>query len=308
MDVTGWLKGNTHTHTTRSDGDATVKRALAAYAEAGYDFLAITDHNRYISRGDLPRVAGGPLPIPGCELSVRSPSGHKPVHVCDLGGRGPDGPDQAPVTMSAGAAARVRKAVELARSAGGLPVVAHPCWNWALSAEDLLTIEGDFLLEIWNASSNCNNHRAGGADSPEDIWSKVLSAGRRVWGVAVDDVHKIARPAIPPIDSPAVAWVRVGAAERTEPAILAALAEGRFYASTGVELARLASGPRTFSLHVRQAHDYLYTITLLGRDNRELARADGPEISYTPKGDELFVRARVEDTNGGRCWTQPWFL
>ena len=26
-----WFKGNTHTHTTRSDGDATVKRALAAF-------------------------------------------------------------------------------------------------------------------------------------------------------------------------------------------------------------------------------------------------------------------------------------
>ena len=35
MNVSGWLKGNLHTHTVRSDGDATVEQGAAFYAERG---------------------------------------------------------------------------------------------------------------------------------------------------------------------------------------------------------------------------------------------------------------------------------
>ena len=40
-----WWKGNTHTHTLWSDGDDFPEMAADAYRRAGYDFLAITDHN-----------------------------------------------------------------------------------------------------------------------------------------------------------------------------------------------------------------------------------------------------------------------
>ena len=41
-----WMRGNTHCHTTRSDGAVTIERRIEMYEEGGYDFLAITDHNR----------------------------------------------------------------------------------------------------------------------------------------------------------------------------------------------------------------------------------------------------------------------
>lgn len=40
-----WYKGNTHTHTLWSDGDAAPEWAVAWYKEHGYDFLSLTDHN-----------------------------------------------------------------------------------------------------------------------------------------------------------------------------------------------------------------------------------------------------------------------
>ena len=40
-----WYKGNTHIHTTRSDGGKTRAEAAALYAGAGYEFLFRTDHN-----------------------------------------------------------------------------------------------------------------------------------------------------------------------------------------------------------------------------------------------------------------------
>lgn len=40
-----WFKGNTHTHTLWSDGDAAPEWAVAWYKNHGYDFLSLTDHN-----------------------------------------------------------------------------------------------------------------------------------------------------------------------------------------------------------------------------------------------------------------------
>ena len=37
-------KGNIHTHSTASDGELTPDEVCRRYREAGYDFLAITDH------------------------------------------------------------------------------------------------------------------------------------------------------------------------------------------------------------------------------------------------------------------------
>lgn len=40
-----WLRGNTHTHTLWSDGDAPPETAIAWYVDHGYDFLVLSDHN-----------------------------------------------------------------------------------------------------------------------------------------------------------------------------------------------------------------------------------------------------------------------
>ena len=41
-----WLKGNTHTHTTISDGSESPKEMVRKYRETGHDFVALTDHKR----------------------------------------------------------------------------------------------------------------------------------------------------------------------------------------------------------------------------------------------------------------------
>jgi hypothetical protein len=40
-----WFKGNLHAHTANSDGDATPDEVVAWYRDAGYDLLALTDHD-----------------------------------------------------------------------------------------------------------------------------------------------------------------------------------------------------------------------------------------------------------------------
>ncbi|MGA1709311.1 MAG: PHP domain-containing protein [Phycisphaerales bacterium] len=40
-----WLRGNTHTHTLWSDGDAPPETVIAWYVDHGYEFLVLSDHN-----------------------------------------------------------------------------------------------------------------------------------------------------------------------------------------------------------------------------------------------------------------------
>ncbi|MCC6797037.1 MAG: hypothetical protein IT366_18115 [Candidatus Hydrogenedentes bacterium] len=46
-----WFRGQTHTHTLWSDGDAAPELAVAWYKEHKYDFLSVTDHNTML-RGE----------------------------------------------------------------------------------------------------------------------------------------------------------------------------------------------------------------------------------------------------------------
>ena len=44
-ELENWYKGNLHTHTFWSDGDAPPEIPVAWYKDQGYDFLALSDHN-----------------------------------------------------------------------------------------------------------------------------------------------------------------------------------------------------------------------------------------------------------------------
>src|SRR5687768_14376214 len=39
-----WFKGNTHTHTDKSDGDSSPEDVVGWYRTNGYDFVVLTDH------------------------------------------------------------------------------------------------------------------------------------------------------------------------------------------------------------------------------------------------------------------------
>ena len=72
---------------------------------------------------------------------------------------------------------------------GGVALVNHPNWDWALTADDIPAAHGAHLLEIW--SGHPYVHTLGDADhlSHEAIWDASLGAGLDMAGVAVDDTQ-----------------------------------------------------------------------------------------------------------------------
>ena len=78
-----WFKGNTHAHTTESDGDSSPEYVAQWYKAHGYDFLVISDHNVLVDPGTLGHLVDESfLLIPGEE--VTSSFGDAAVHLNGL--------------------------------------------------------------------------------------------------------------------------------------------------------------------------------------------------------------------------------
>jgi len=288
-----WLRGNLHTHTLESDGDSTPADVAAWYRDHGYDFLVITDHDK-ITKLDADAAL---VLIPGEEVTDHLPK--KPIHVNAIGigtAVAPQG-GATPVEV-------LQRNVDAIRKAGGLALINHPNFGWAFGADELLKVEGASFLEIASGHPYVNEQ---GPPSTEAMWDQLLTAGRRIWGVGVDDVHHLKRPWDTDIAPPGKAWVCVRADERKPAAILAALAGGDFYASTGVWIDDYSATAKELQVTVREKNGARYEIAFIGDGGRVLQTSRGAKATYVITGKERYVRAKVTDSNGRAAWLQPAF-
>jgi hypothetical protein len=186
--------------------------------------------------------------------------------------------------------------------------------------EDLLSLKGPYLIEIWNAFPTSNN--LGGTDetgavglSTEALWDTLLSQGRIAWGVASDDTHEYHAPDDREAPTPGKGWIVIRAASLTVAALMESLREGRFYASTGVELESYSADAAGISIKIKPAREWApslvpsarYTTRFIGEGGKVLAEVVGRSPQYRFRGGERYVRAVITDSDGRRAWTQPVF-
>ena len=198
-----WFAGDLHVHTVHSDGTTEPARVLRMAADAGLDFVAITDHNNTTHALALaPDPARKLLHIVGEE--VTTPGGHANV----WGLRPGDWLDFRTTEHDQ----RIPALADDARSRGALFSINHPfddcdgC-DWRQPVPAYLS-----AVEVWNGATG---------PQPEAVrfWDELLRVGRRVTGVASSDWHR------PPATIGA-ASVRVFAAALTEAHLLDAIARG----------------------------------------------------------------------------------
>ncbi len=297
---TRWAKGNLHTHTTRSDGDSPPEHVADWYQAHGYDFLCLSDHD-HLTVLEAPASAQSrwPLLIRGQEVTSRANN----IHLNGYGlGREVQAADGLSVVET------IQTNVNRIREAGGLPAINHPNYKWAVSANDLLRVEGLAFMEVFNGHTGANNAGGGGRPGHAAIWDRLLSAGKRVWGIAVDDAHHFQEEFAFERANPGRGWVQVNTPKLTEEAVLAAMAAGDFYATTGVTLGELRSSREEVVLEIDPEPDALYTTTFTGHGGNELHVADGLSPRYRPSRLDTFVRASVRSSRGTFAWTQPVFM
>ena len=296
-----WFKGNIHTHTTESDGDDTPENVVRWYRRHGYDFLVLSDHNHLtlFEYAEGRRRFKRPLMVPGEEVSLSIHDGRTPIHINAIGiSRVVEPIDAREIVPT------LQANVDAIMEAGGIASINHPNYMWSFDHEHLKKVTGATLLEIYNGHPAANVHGAPGKPSYEEIWDGVLSAGRVIFGVATDDSHNY-KDFHPARSNPGRGWIVVQAETLEVEAILDGLSSGRFYASTGVELADLEQSPEAVSLSVTTERDFIYTTAFIGRGGKVLQESTGPEASYEPSGEEGYVRAVVRSSSGTKAWTQP---
>lgn len=283
-----WFKGQLHVHSTASDGELSPEAVLDWYRDRGYDFVALTDHE-VLSQSRA--VAGDFITLSGIEVQGIDPAAGL-FHLVGLGMQ--EAPDLGGSTLLS-----MQETVARMRAAGALVSIAHPYWSGQMS-RDLLGIEGCFALEVYNAG--CQVLDCKGLSAVH--WDDLLAAGRRLWGLAVDDAHW--RPG--PTDA-GLGWVWVKAAALTQPAILSALEQGHFYASSGPRIDDVRLEGERIVVHCSPA----VAIDLFGRGplSRRILAPPGETLTkagHTVSERMEYVRVAVQDAQGRRAWANPIFV
>lgn len=223
----------------------------------------------------------------------------------------------------------------------------HPNYDYAVTAEDLMRVHGDNFFEVYNGHPSVHNSGDQVHASTERIWD-ILLAHRMadglpvLYGLANDDGHRYHH--IPSRGSePGRGWIMVLSPRLSADALVTAVEAGRFYASSGVRLRQVTSGPGGLNVEVEPEPGVHYTIDFIGtrtgfdRKSEPVRDSAGKEIRTTRRysdqigkvfqsvhgetaqyqfapGD-LYVRARVTSTKKHpnpseigefeRAWVQP---
>lgn len=296
-----WYKGNTHTHTLQSDGDSPPEYVARWYKAHGYDFLVLSDHNVFTDPKTLAQLVDSSfLLIPGEELTTSFE--RHPVHVNGL-----NIPGVIPPRTDSTLVGTIQKNVDAVREVEGVPHINHPNFGWSFDHRQLAQVQRDRLFEIHNGHPLVHNE--GGGESPglEEIWDILLTSGKRMYGIAVDDAHHFQGEFAPDRSNPGRGWVVIHARALEPLALVRALEAGQFYASTGVELDSVRVTPGTMTVHIRQRSSFKYHTQFVGANGRVLAETGANPAVFTLRGAEPYVRARVRDSMGRMAWVQPVF-
>ena len=294
-----WYKGNVHTHTTKSDGDADPEVVVEWYKNHDYDFLVLSDHNH---RTIIDGYSDALILIPGEEVSARILGGDIPIHLNGIGISRVVEPIDA-----GGVVETVQANVDLITEAGGIASLNHPNASWAYDHKDIVQIEGATLLEVYNGWPGSNSEGAPGKYSGEEIWDNVLSTGKIMYGIAVDDAHHYS-DFTHTMANPGRGWIVVNAEQLTNESIIDSLIAGKFYFSTGIDIEDISMLDEGIELVISQHRDYIYNTKFIGKDGEVLKEVTGLQPKYEFSGDEEYVRASIKSSIGTRAWTQPTFL
>lgn len=194
-------------------------------------------------------------------------------------------------------------AIDQSKLIGGMVQVNHVQWWWGMSAELLVDLarRGITLVEIANRQFDKWNAGDDTHPSMEALWDSALTSGVDIWGVASDDAHDYRADGGGTYPAGG-GWIMVEA-ERDPDAIVAAIAAGHFYATTGVMLERVQVVGGKLIVEVADDDPGEHTITFIG-DGLVLSESHGLKARQELAA-ASYVRAVVTRDDGAKAWTQP---
>jgi hypothetical protein len=295
------FRGNLHCHSIRSDGLRKPEEVVAAYRDAGYDFICLSDHFEadygWQITDTRPFRDEGFTTIVGAELSS-GPWAERNTYWVTAAGL--------PVNFGAPPAGDHAEAITRARDTGAFVVMLHPGLNnLPLAAADgLLGLDAVHAVEIYNHNlASALPAQANGAYMLDGL----LEKGYKVLVNAGDDAH-FGHPR-----DRFGGWVEVHCELLDPEALLDSMKAGRYYSTQGPSLKEMiVDGGR---LRVQTSEAYAISLTGSGdrwQSGQERHDSDGEPISEADfdlapfRGS--YCRVTVVDPAGRQAWSNPIWL
>lgn len=280
-----WWKGNTHIHSTASDGGESFFELAERYRGAGYDFLFRTDHwTASDARSDTT-----PYPLlwlDGIELDGVDSTGAE-LHVVGLG-------SFRNIQRGMG----LQRGMEAVRAQGGLLILAHPQWL-GINFEDALRWRLDGV-EVYNHVCRWLNGKGDGGA----YWNAMLARDPNTLAFAADDAHLV-----PPDSGWNGGWVMVNAPECAPEAILTALHAGNFYSTCGPLIESIEYDGNRVSVRCSPVQ-FARLVGPRWQGDR-VGSFDGTLLTqavFNVPQEWQYAYFEIEDAQGKRAWSNPLFI
>jgi len=302
LDVSTFQRGNIHAHSNWSDGDRHPRDVYVWYRNHGFAFVALTDHNTRASPTTFKALEKPTFVIiSGEELTMTVQRTR--VHVNGLCTKRTIGGGKHPSTRSA-----LVHAIEFVHAQGGVALVNHPNFDWALTADDIHSASGAELLEIYSSHPHVASDGDATHPSQEAIWETLIDRGDNIGSVAVDDAHyfNTDKPNKSNPAKPGNGWVEVFVPTPDRDMICEALRKKQLYSSSGASLSRIRVTADTLSVWPKEEGATVEFIGDGGKVFEKKERGKDGETTYQLRGPERYVRARITLPDGKKAWTQAY--
>lgn len=209
------LRGDLHAHSYRSDGKRDPAALAGHFREQGYDFFALTDHNRYYPGGEIDEVYKD---VKTGFCHVQGEEVHTPpskVHIVHVGGNQSvaeqylhdranyeqarvDYLSRVPESVPQKYAERYAMAMwatDRIHEAGGVAIFAHPYWR----PKDLIYNVNDEFTKILLRSGMFDAYELVGGMGQDGVnrsvalWNDLRAEGLSLAVVGSSDVHGLAK-------------------------------------------------------------------------------------------------------------------
>jgi len=294
-------KGNTHLHTTLSDGKMTPEEAFAKYRSKGYSFVVLTDHILYFNSDRY--NTDDFIVIPVTENHVEHDwVNHRDHHIVGVydpsagdtfkDGHRFDVPPSEPYGVEA-----AQGCIDLLKDNANLTIYTHPIWS-KVEPEMLIKLKNFDLLEIWNHESVFWSNSGNGIF----YWDYLLRNGRRINGVASDDLHQ-------KDDRALGGYIMVQAESLSNQGIVDALKRGDYYSSTGPEIDEFYYKDGV----VYAKGSKCRSIAFMTNSRSRKYWGENPGEAICEANHEFpdsveYIRVEFEDFEGRQAWSNPIFI
>ena len=178
----------------------------------------------------------------------------------------------------------------------------HPNFTYAITAEDIMQLDGERFFEVFNGHPYVNNYGDSLHSSTEEMWDMVniayLNTGKPImFGLATDDshhYHKFGQK----YSNAGRGWVMVKADKLHPHSLIASMEAGDFYATTGVLLDKISFKNNRLKIRIRGEEGVNYRTQIIAApenasDSEVLQTISGTKVDFELPEGYLFVRAKV---------------